>query len=83
MILMHEDVDSIPAYIHVIEDARKCSGRAAMIITDNQVMAIASRSVLPSVDYDMECRQRNKLTTDQRTWFAWKTTFRDANYARI
>ena len=54
-----------------------------MTITNEQVMAVASRAILASSDYDTECKQWNKLPPEQRTWFAWKTTFCDANSARI
>ena len=80
---MYEDVDSIPKYINVIKDARKRLSRAAMTITDEQVMAISSHAVLASGNYDTECREWNKLLTDQRMWFVWKTTFCNANSARI
>ena len=80
---MYEDVDSIPEYINVLKDARNRLARAAMTITDEQVMAISSPSVLASDDYHTECKQWNKLLTYQCTWFAWKTTFCDASAVRI
>ena len=42
---MYEDVESMPEYINVLEDARKRSTCAAMTITNEQVMAIASHAV--------------------------------------
>ena len=54
-----------------------------MTITDEQVMDIASRTVLVSGNYDTKFKQWNKLPSDQHTWFTWKTTFRDANSSRI
>ena len=83
MMSMYEDVDSIPKYINVLEDARKRLARAAMTITDKQVMDIASHAVLTSGNYDTECRQQNKLPPYQCTWFVWKTTFHDAKSTRI
>ena len=83
MMSMYEDVDSIPEYINVLKDARNRLARAAMTITDEQVMAISSPSVLASDDYHTECKQWNKLLTYQCTWFAWKTTFCDASAVRI
>ena len=80
---MYEYVVIIPEYINVLKDTRKRLERAAMTIIDDQVMAIASRSLLDISDYNIECKQWNKFTIDLRTWFAWKTTFHDANYAHI
>ena len=45
---MYEDVESMPEYINVLEDARKRSACAAMTITNEQVMAIASHAVFAS-----------------------------------
>ena len=49
---MYEDVDSFPEYINVLEDVRKRSARAAMTITNEQVMAITSRAILASGNYN-------------------------------
>ena len=81
--LVYEGVDSIPEYINVLKDARKLLARASMIITDEHVMYISSCAVLASGNYNTKCKQWNKLPLDHRTWFAWKTTFRDGNASRI
>ena len=83
MISIYEDLYSIPKYINVLKEARKRSAHAAMTITDEKVMDIASHAVLTSGMCNIECKKWNKLPPDQRTCFAWKTTFRDSNYARI
>ena len=83
MMTMYTEVDSISEYINVLEDAWKRSARAAMPITDEQVMAIASRVGLGSGYYDTECQQWTKLPKDQFSWVARKATFRDANTAHI
>ena len=67
----------------MLEDARKRSARAAMTITNEQVMAIASRAILASGNYDTKCKKWNNLLPYQRTWFAWKTTFHNSNSACI
>ena len=54
MMSMYENVDSIPEYINVLEDARKRSARAAMTITDKQVMVISSCAILASGNYNTE-----------------------------
>ena len=52
MMLMYKDVDSIPEYINVLKEERKRLARAAMTITNEQVMAITSRAILASGNYN-------------------------------
>ena len=39
--------------------------------------------LLQSGEYETETQEWSKLPEDQKTWTAWKTTFREAYFAKI
>ena len=44
--------------------------------------AVALKLLLQSGEYETETREWLKLLEDQKTWAAWKTTFREAYVAK-
>ena len=75
---MHQyylQVDGIPQYIIMREDAQKKAKRAGMPIADVELVMMASAAVLAAQHFPREVDDWEGLPTPARTWLAWKTAF--------
>ena len=68
----HLEVEGIPEYINMLEDAQRQAGRAGRAISDETILLFASTAMLtserfPRANYDWE--DRAEL---DKTWAAWK-----------
>ena len=75
------NAEGIPQYNNVMEAGQWISKRAKIVIHYEYMHAVALKSLLQSGEYETETREWLKLLEDQKTWAAWKTTFREAYLA--
>ena len=75
----HLEVEGIPKYINMLDDAQRQSGRAGRTIADKTKLLFSSTAMLtserfPRANNDWEDRaERNK------TWGKWKTAYKQAH----
>jgi hypothetical protein len=82
---MHQyyvQVDGIPQYIIMLEDAQKKAKQAGMPIADIKLAMMALAAVLAAQHFPREVNDWDGLPSSSRTWVAWKTTFRLAHPKR-
>ena len=70
------DVDGIPQSSNAMEAVQRKSKRAKLAIHDDYMHAVALKLLLQSGEYKTETRECSKLSDNQQTCMAWKTTFR-------
>jgi hypothetical protein len=74
--------DGIPEYINMLEEAQRKLARANLPMLDDQLLAIASTSVLASGHFPRPTNEWEALARNNKTWTAWKTHYRAAHIAR-
>jgi hypothetical protein len=82
---MHQyyvQVDGIPQYIIMMEDAQKNAKRVGMPIANVELVMMASAAVLAAQHYPREVDDWEGLTPSVRTWAAWKIAFHLAHIKR-
>ena len=82
MLSYYTETEGIPEYIHKLEEAQRKLARASLPMTDAQLLAIASASVLGSGHFARPTDEWEALPPDRKTWAAWKTHYRAAHIAR-
>ncbi len=70
--------DGIPDYINRMEALQAQSVTSELPITDQTMQAIANKSLIASGEYPRQVEMWNELDKPDRTWDAWKKTFRKA-----
>ena len=65
-----------------MEVAQQKSKRAKLVIHDEYMHAVALKLLLQPGEYKTEKQEWLKLPDDQKTWKAWKATFREAYVAK-
>ena len=76
---MHQyyvQVDGIPQYIIMLEDAQKKAKRAGMPIADVELVIMALAAVLAAQHFPRKVNDWEGLSSPARTWLVWKTAFR-------
>jgi hypothetical protein len=68
-------VDNIPQFIVMMEDAQKRARQASMPITDIKLVMMASAAVLAAQHFPQEVDDWEGLLAIDRTWRAWKVAF--------
>jgi hypothetical protein len=68
-------VDGIPQFIVMMEDAQKKVKRAGMPIADVELVMMASAAVLAAQHFPREVDDWEGLPAINRTWRAWKVAF--------
>jgi len=68
-------VDGIPQFIVMMEDAQKKVKRAGMPIADVELVMMASAAVLAAQHFPCEVDDWEGLPAINRTWRAWKVAF--------
>ncbi len=75
----YAQADGIPQYIIMLEEAQKKTRWAGMPIADIELVMMASAAVLAAMHFPHEADDWEGLPTLNRTWSAWKTSFRSAH----
>jgi hypothetical protein len=78
----YTQVNGIPQYINMLEDAQKKATRAGMPITDVEIVMMASAAVLAAQHFPRKVDNWKGLLSASCTWTAWKTAFRLAHVKR-
>jgi uncharacterized membrane protein len=78
----YTQVDGIPQYINMLEDAQKKTTRAGMPIANVKPVMMASAAVLAAQHFPREVDDWEGLPSASCTWMAWKTAFRLAHVKR-
>ena len=79
---LFRDAEVIPQFINTIEAAQRKSKRIKLVINDEYLHAVALKFLLQPGEYKAEKQEWLKLPDDQKTWKAWKATFREAYVAK-
>jgi hypothetical protein len=82
MMQYYAQIDGIPEYINKLEEAQRKLARANLPMLDDQLLAIASTSVLASGHFPRSTDEWEAKPCNQKTWTAWKAHYRDAHLAR-
>lgn len=82
MISYYAQADGIPKYINMMEEAQRKLARASLPMSDDQLLAIASTAVLASQHFPRTTDEWEARPRANKTWAAWKTTYRAAHIAR-
>ncbi len=78
----YAQADGIPQYIIMLEEAQKKAKRAGTPIADIELVMMALAAVLAAMHFPREVDDWEGLPTLNRTWSAWKTSFRSAHLKR-
>ena len=74
--------DGIPQFINAIEAAHRKLKWEKLVIQDEYMHAVALKLLVKPGEYKTETREWLKLPDNQKTWKAWKATFREAYVAK-
>lgn len=74
--------DGIPEYINMLEEAQRKLARANLPMSDDQLLAIASTSVLASDHFPRPTDEWEARPRATKTWPEWKLHYRAAHLAR-
>ena len=88
MIQYYVQVEGIPQFIIMMEDAQKKAKQAGMPIANVELVMMASAAVLAAQHFPHEVTDWEGRSTISRTWRAWKVGSRQAhircaNYKRL
>ncbi len=75
MMQYYMQVDGIPQFIVMMEDAQKRAKRAGMLIADIKLVMMASAAVLAAQHFPREVDNWECLPAGSCTWQAWKVAF--------
>ena len=75
-------VEGIPEYIDKLEEAQRKLARANLPMSDDQLLAIASTSVMAAEHFPRATDEWEALPRNNKTWTAWKAHYRSAHTAR-
>ena len=70
------DNPHVPEYVNSLEEAQKKSVQAKLPIDDKWLATISTGSILPAESFPKKRPDWNSLPRANKTWAAWKTTFR-------
>jgi hypothetical protein len=68
----------VPEYINKLEDAQKKAHRAGLPITNEWLVATASKSLLVAASFPTHRKDWDSLLPSSKTWVAWKKWAREA-----
>ncbi len=75
--------DGIPQYIIMLEEAQKKAKRAGMPIANIKLVMMDSVAILAAMHFPRKVDDWEGLPALERTWSAWKTSFRSAHLKRL
>ena len=68
----HIEVEGIPEYIHMLEDAQRQAGRAGQTITDDTLLLFVSTAMLTSERFPRANFYWEDCAKREKTWATWK-----------
>ena len=78
----YKDSDGVPQFINATEAAQRNSKCAKLVINDENLHAVALKSLLQSGEYETETWEWSKIPEADQTWEDWKTMFCAAYVAK-
>ena len=82
MMKYYNDAEGIPEYINMLEEAQHKLARANLPMSDDQLLAIASTSILASGHFPRPTDEWEALLRAGKMWTAWKAHYRATHIAR-
>jgi hypothetical protein len=82
MLSFYTDADGIPEYINMLEDAQRKLERAKLPMSDKQLLAIVTTSVLASGHFPRLTDDWEAKAPADKTWPNWKQHYHAAHTAR-
>ena len=76
----HLEVEGIPEYINMLEDAQRQAGRAGRMIADETLLLFASTDMLTSERFPRANDNLEERAERDNTWSQWKTAY---NWAHV
>ena len=74
-----KEVASIPVYINMMETVPKNAVQAKLPISDDMLVAIATKAILASDSFPRATDSREDKTDKDKTWAKWKDTYLTTN----
>ena len=75
----HLEVEGIPEYINMLEDAQRQAGRAGRAILDETLLLFASTVILTSEGFPRANDTWEDGAETDKTWAAWKLAYKQAH----
>ena len=75
----HLEVEGIPEYINMLEDAQRQAGRVGHAISDNTLLLFASTAMLTSERFPWANDAWEDREDPDKTWVAWKLAYKQAH----
>ena len=75
----HLEVEGIPEYINMLEDAQQQAGQAGRAISDNTLLLFASTTMLTSDRLPRANDAWEEWAEPDKTWVAWKLAYEQAH----
>ena len=69
----HLEVEGIPEYINMLEDAQNKLGRSGRTIADETLLLFSSTAILAALRYPRSNNDWEDRYEDEKTWANWKT----------
>ena len=75
----HLEVEGIPEYINMLEDAQRQAGRVGRTISDKTLLLLASTTMLISERFPRDNNAWEERADRDKTWAQWKTAYKKAH----
>ena len=75
----HLEVEGIPEYINILEDAQKQAGRSSQTIADKTLLLFMSTAMLTIERYPQANDDWEDKSEDENTWAHWKNCYKKAH----
>ena len=75
----HLEVERIPKYINMLEDAQKQAGRSGRTISDETLLLFVSTAMLTTEQYPRINNDWEDQAKEQNIWDDWKTSYKRAH----
>ena len=73
------EVEGIPEYIHMLEEAQCQAGRAGRTITDDTLLLFSSTAMLTSKRFPSSNDDWEDQDERDKTWSTWKLAYKQAH----
>ena len=75
----HLEVEVIPEYINMLEDAQRQAGQAGRTIADETLLLFASTAMLTSESFPRANTDWEERAERDKTWPQWKSAYKKAH----
>ena len=72
----HLEVEGIPEYINMLEDAKKQTGRAFRTIADKMILLFSTTAMITTERYPRTNDDWEDQYESNKTWADWKTAYK-------